>query len=109
MDHENLTYWKSPKKLMEQMVHWHEKLQDYNFKILHIPRKMNTPADALSQPNGQDIQESTKDVSLIPPEAFLWIFRPNSDDSLELRIVEGQQRHCKVIEEWAKNLPIQEL
>ena len=73
------------------MARWHEKLQDYNFKIVHILGKTNMPADALSRPNGQDIQESTKEVSLIPPEAFLWIFRPDSDDSLESRIVESQQ------------------
>ena len=91
------------------MVHWHEKLQDYNFKILHIPRKTNMPADMLSWPNGQDIQESTKEVSLIPPEAFIQIFGPNSDNSLELWIVSGQQRHRKMMEEWAENLPIQEL
>ena len=83
MDHENLTYWKAPKKLMGRTACWHEKLQDYNFKILHIPGKMNTPADALSRPNGQDIQELTKEVALIPSEAFIQIFGPNSDDSLE--------------------------
>ncbi len=66
-----------------RMVCWHEKLQDYNFKILHIPRKTNTPADVLSQPSGEDIQETTKEVSLIPPEVFLQIFRPDSDDSLK--------------------------
>jgi len=47
-DHKNLTYWKSPKKLMGRMARWHEKLQDYNFKILHISGKTNTPADVLS-------------------------------------------------------------
>jgi len=89
-DHKNLMYWKSPKKLMGRMAHWHEKLQDYNFKILHIPGKMNTLADALLRPNGQDIQESTKEVSLIPLEAFLQIFGPNLDNSLESRIVSSQ-------------------
>jgi len=49
-DHKNLTYWKSPRKLIGRMVRWHEKLQDYNFKILHIAEKNNTPADALSHP-----------------------------------------------------------
>ncbi len=49
MDHKNLTYWKSPKKLMGRTAHWHKKLQDYNFKILHIAGKNNTPADALSR------------------------------------------------------------
>ena len=83
-DHENLTYWKAPKKLTGRTVHWHEKLQDYNFKILHISGKTNTLADALLRPNGQDIQKSTKEVLLIPPEVFIRIFMPNSDDSLEL-------------------------
>ena len=46
---------------------------------------------------------------LIPPEAFLQIFGPNSDGSLESQIVEIQQQHRKTMEEWAKDLPIQEL
>jgi hypothetical protein len=33
MDHKNLTYWKSPKKLLRHMARWYKKLQDYNFKI----------------------------------------------------------------------------
>ena len=49
-DHKNLTYWKSPRKLIGRMACWHKKLQDYNFKILHMPGKNNTPVDALSHP-----------------------------------------------------------
>ncbi len=48
MDHENLTYWKAPRKLTGRTARWHEKLQDYNFKIVHISGKTNTPANALS-------------------------------------------------------------
>ena len=91
------------------MVRWHEKLQDYNFKIVHISGKTNTPANALSQPNGQDIQESTKETSLISPKAFLRIFGPDLDDSLETQIVNSQRRHQKTMKEWAKDLPIHEL
>ncbi len=50
MDHKNLTYWKSPRKLTGRTARWHKKLQDYNFKILHVARKNNTPANALSHP-----------------------------------------------------------
>ena len=46
-DHKNLTYWKTLKKLTGRTERWHEKLQDYNFKIVHIAGKTNTPADAL--------------------------------------------------------------
>jgi hypothetical protein len=48
-DHKNLTYWKEPKKLTGRTARWHEKMQDYNFKIVHIPGKRNGPADALSR------------------------------------------------------------
>ncbi len=48
-------------------------------------------------------------MSLIPPEAFLRIFRPDSDNSLESQIVESQQQHQRTMEEWEKSLPIQEL
>jgi len=93
MDHKNLTYWKALKKLTERMAQWHEKLQDYNFKIQHITGKTNTPADTLSHPNSQENLEPVKEVSLIPPEAFLRIFGVNSDGSLESRMVESQMEH----------------
>ncbi len=108
-DHENLTYWKALRKLTGRTAQWHEKLQDYNFKIIHISGKTNTPTNALSRPSGQDIQESTKETLLIPPEAFLQIFGPDLDDSLESQIVGSQRRHQKTMKEWAKDLPIHEL
>jgi hypothetical protein len=51
MDHKNLTYWKSLQKLTGRMARWHKKLQDYNFHIVHIQGKNNTPANALSCPS----------------------------------------------------------
>ena len=48
-------------------------------------------------------------MSLIPPEAFLQIFGPDSDNSLKLWIVESQKQHQETLEGWEKNLPIQEL
>ena len=35
-DYKNLIYWKFFYKLIGRTAHWHEKLQDYNFKIVHI-------------------------------------------------------------------------
>jgi hypothetical protein len=52
-DHKNLTYWKSPRKLTGRSARWHEKLQDYNFRIVHVQGKNNTLANALSRP-GED-------------------------------------------------------
>jgi hypothetical protein len=74
MDHENLTYWKTPKKLMGRMARWHEKLQDYNFKITHILGKSNNPADALSRLEKEDEGEPEL-TSLIDPSAFINVFR----------------------------------
>ena len=48
-NYKNLTYWKELKKLTGRTARWHEKLQDYNFKIVHIAGKNNGPADALSR------------------------------------------------------------
>jgi len=47
-DHTNLTYWKSPQNLNRHTTHWHADLQEYDFKIKHIPENTNIPADALS-------------------------------------------------------------
>ncbi len=49
-DHANLQYWKSPRKLNYRTARWHANLQEYDFVIKHIPRKINTPADKLSCP-----------------------------------------------------------
>jgi len=65
-DHENLMYWKAPKKLMGRTARWHEKLQDYNFKITHIFRKTNTPADVLSWPNGRHPRIDQRNVTNSP-------------------------------------------
>jgi hypothetical protein len=89
MDHKNLTYWKSPKKLSGRTARWYKKLQDYNFKILHIPGKANMPANTLSRPNSPEVMEPIKEVALIPLAVFLNIFGPDSVDSVESRIVES--------------------
>ena len=47
-DHTNLQYWKAPKDLNRRMTQWHADLQEYDYEIKHIPRKANTPTDALS-------------------------------------------------------------
>jgi hypothetical protein len=105
-DHKNLMYWKSPKKLTGRTARWHEKLQDYNFKIIHIAGKMNTPADALSRPNGEDIQQDDKEVALIPPEAFIRIFDADSKGSLESDLVYHQQTHQSMMKRWEEDAQI---
>ena len=72
-------------------MHWHEKLQDYNFKIIHIPEKNNTPVNALSQPSNDEREVEDRQLLLIPPEVFLNIVDADSVDSLEALLINKQQ------------------
>jgi len=92
-NHKSLTYWKSPQKLTGRMAQWHEKLQDYNFKILHIPGKNNTLADALSRPSSDKQEVEDKQLSLILPETFLNIANADSTDSLETLLCDKQRQY----------------
>ena len=105
-NHKNLTFWKSLKKLNGRTARWHEWLQDYDFRIVHIVGKVNTPADALSRPPGSDIVEDSREIALLPPDLFLNVFGAGSDGSLEHQIVLSQRTVSNVMDEWARNLPI---
>ena len=70
-DHTNLQYWKSPKNLNRRTARWHADLQEYDYKILYVPGKTNTPPDALSCPPGTDKGETNnKDVVVLPENKF---------------------------------------
>jgi hypothetical protein len=47
-DHANLQYWKAPQNLNRRTARWHADLQEYDYKIQHVPGKMNILADVLS-------------------------------------------------------------
>jgi hypothetical protein len=71
-DHANLQYWKSLKNLNQRTARWHANLQEYDYKILYILGKTNTPPDALSQPPGADKGESdNKDVIMLSTQKFV--------------------------------------
>ena len=70
-DHANLQYWKSPKNLNRRTARWHADLQEYDYKILYVPRKMNTPPDALSHPPGTNKGETdNRDIIVLPENKF---------------------------------------
>ena len=72
-DHENLKYFREPHKLNRQQARWYLKLQDYDFKLKHIPRKMNTKADILSQKDQVNMKKDNKDVQLLKDK--IWVRR----------------------------------
>jgi hypothetical protein len=106
-NHKNLTYWKEPKKLMGRTTRWHEKLQDYNFKIVHIASKSNGPADTLSRMHQKDKDEMPKLTPLISPDVFLNIFEAGDPGTVKHKVIEAQAQHQSTMEQWEKTLPIE--
>ena len=49
MNHANLTFKKSPRKVNWRVARWFTTLQDYNLKIQHIPGKLHAAPDMLSR------------------------------------------------------------
>ena len=100
-DHANLLYWKSPHKLNRHIAHWHNELQDYHFKLKHVPGKTHMAADALSRPSGAD-QGATdnQEMVMVPEKAFIRIADKDSPGSLEDHIVICQQQYQAVMDEW---------
>ncbi len=105
-NHKNLTFWKSPKKLNGRTAQWHKRLQDYDFRIIHITGKTNTPANMLLRPPRADVVEDSQEMALLPSELFLNIFRADSNRSLEHQIILTQQTMSDVMDKWAEDLPI---
>ncbi len=71
-DHANLLYYKTPKKLNRRTAQWHTDLQEYNFVIKHVPKKINTPADELSwPPNTDQGQDNNENQTLLKLELFI--------------------------------------
>src|SRR6266851_5353867 len=93
MDHKNLTYWKSPRKLTSRTAWWHKKLQDYNFKILHMAGKNNTPANALSHPCNGEQEMGERQLLLLPESAFLNLAKAGDPTSLEGLISTTQRQY----------------
>ncbi len=101
-----MTHWKEPKKLTGRTARWHEKLQDYNFKIVHIAGTANGPADALSRLDKGEEQRETKLTPLISSDAFLNVFEAGNPGTIENEVVEAQQKQTETMEDWSRRLPI---
>jgi hypothetical protein len=90
------------------MVRWHRELQDYNFKLQHIPGKLHTTADALSRPTGADKgKDDNQQMTMIPEAAFIRLAGPNSDGSIKHIISIIQNQNHTLMEEWMGIYPIE--
>jgi RNase H-like domain found in reverse transcriptase len=107
-DHANLLHWKSPRKLNHRTARWHGELQDYNYRLQHVPRKLHTVADALSQPLGADEgKDDNQQMTMIPEAAFIRLFGPNSNRSIKHTISIIQNQNRSLMEEWTGIYPIE--
>src|SRR5437660_10488855 len=48
-DHQNLSYFRKPQVLTARQSRWYMTLQEYNYCMVHKPRRVNGRVDALSQ------------------------------------------------------------
>jgi hypothetical protein len=109
-DHTNLLHWKSPRKLNRRTARWHGELQDYNFKLHHVPGKLHTAADALLQPPGADEGKGdNQQMTMIPEAAFIRLAGPDSDGSIEHMITIIQNHNRTLMDEWVRTYPIERI
>jgi hypothetical protein len=107
-DHANLLHWKSPRKLNRLTAHWHGKLQNYNFKLQHVPRKSHMAADTLSRPLGADEgKDDNQQMTIIPEVAFIRLVGLDSDGSIKHMITIIQNHSHALMDEWKRTYPIE--
>jgi Integrase zinc binding domain len=90
------------------MARWHGFLQDYEYKIEHVPGKLHTAADALSRPPDADQDKDNNEAMIMIPEsAFIRIADEDSPESLESRIIQAQNHHQPIMKAWEARTPLQ--
>jgi RNase H-like domain found in reverse transcriptase/Reverse transcriptase (RNA-dependent DNA polymerase) len=107
-NHANLLYWKSARKLNGRTARWHGFLQDYKYKIEHVPGKLHTAADALSRPpDANQDKDDNEAMIMIPEAAFIKVADEDSPRSLESHIIQAQNRHQSIMKAWEAQTPLQ--
>ena len=80
-DHANLRYFRSNHQVTSRHVRWMETLGAFNFKILAVPGKDNTAADALSRRADYAEEKVTVEQVLPGPEFFNSIVTEDQDET----------------------------
>ena len=70
-DHLNLQYWMLPQRILRRVAREVLELSEYDFKIHHLPGRLNRQADALSRQPGYDQGENdNKNIVILPNHIF---------------------------------------
>ncbi len=70
-DHKNLQYFHQPQKITGHQARWMEFLQDFDYRLNHIPRHANTIADLLSRRKDLNERVNTNTHILLPLSLFI--------------------------------------
>jgi len=71
-NHLNLQYWRLPQRISRRVAREVLELSEYDFKIRHLPGRLNGRADALSRRPGYDQgEDDNKDVVVLPDHVFV--------------------------------------
>jgi hypothetical protein len=75
-DHKNLTYFKDPRKLNPRQARWIPELEEFNFKLEHVPGTKMALADALSRrPDHGSDEDDEEETVLLPENLFTNLLR----------------------------------
>jgi hypothetical protein len=67
-------------------------LQDYNFKIEHVPGKDHQAADALSRPPGADEgKDDNQNITMLPQDTFIQVLEAGDTGTIEDTVIKAQE------------------
>ncbi|KAI1002681.1 hypothetical protein K3495_g5518 [Podosphaera aphanis] len=112
-DHKNLEYFMTVRRLTERQMRWSLILSRYDFRIVHVPGRLNERADALSRrdqdmPKGEDDERiSDRKMRLLRPEVLVasHVVRSLNKDPDDDEVAESNDENVvgelpKELEQW---------
>jgi ribonuclease HI len=103
-DHENLKYWRDPRKISRRVAREVLELEEYNYEIHHIAGKKNGRADALPrQPDYDTGNRDNDNILVLPDEVFVQALKT------VIQPKENVLQDKKQIEVWTKSHNLQEI
>ena len=77
-DHQNLTYFRDPRKLDQRQARWALFLSQFDLNLKHVPRKTLIQSDAISHLEHLNLEEEdNKDITLLPNDMFIHMIEPD--------------------------------
>lgn len=110
-DHQNLTYWREPRRLSPRQARWHLFLSQFDLHITHVPGKDLIQSDLLSRraDHVKQGEEDLNEVSIVLPDnLFLSALSLDDTDKLTKHIISvttNDPRVHDLLSKIKKNIP----